>query len=243
MFVQAKDQQVITRCPRIVTECLLARFRFRCTYMYMYNINVRLPIKPCLAYNVCIFGVVACSVYNKHTCLSYLEWSCIVRFWPLNDWRYLPLKPARASLHHFVENITYMYTPGNVVRGNQNYANESFTGASGHELQSVGRMLTNQFSHYLLISKRENRQFGNMVPHSFHFYTRLITKIQGKPSFQPLIWFLVWDKFIPLHLARDILNEKSFACISMSNHFFVGAEMKVIENHIVRFSKIYLQTC
>ena len=32
----------------------------------------------------------------------------------------------------------------------------------------------------------------------------------------------------------------------MSNQFFFGAEMKVIENHIARFSQIsqiYLQTC
>ena len=30
--------------------------------------------------------------------------------------------------------------PGNVVRGNQNYANEIPTGASGYDLQSVDRM-------------------------------------------------------------------------------------------------------
>ena len=36
----------------------------------------------------------------------------------------------------------FNYTPGN-VRGNQNYANEILTGASGHELQSDDRMSTN----------------------------------------------------------------------------------------------------
>ena len=56
------------------------------------------------------------------------------------------------------------YTPCNVVRGNQNYANEILTGASGHELQSVDRMSTNLLSRYLQFSKRENRQFGNVVP-------------------------------------------------------------------------------
>ena len=122
-------------------------------------------------------------------------------------------------------------TPANVVRGNQNYANEILTG--GHELQSVHWMLTNPLSRSLQISKRENRQFGNVFPNSFHFYTRLIPILHGKTSCQLLIWFLV-----PLHLARDKLNKKSAACISMSNHFFFGAEMKVIENHIARFSQI-----
>ena len=43
-------------------------------------------------------------------------------------------------------------TSGNVVRGNQNYANEILTGDSGHELQSVDRMSTNLLSRYLQIS-------------------------------------------------------------------------------------------
>ena len=77
--------------------------------------------------------------------------------------------------------------PGNVVRGNQNYANEILMEASSQELQSVDRMSTNLLSRYLQISKRENRQFGNVVPNSFHFYTRLITKLQGKTSCQLLI--------------------------------------------------------
>ena len=77
--------------------------------------------------------------------------------------------------------------PGNVVRGNQNYANEILTRASGHELQSVDRMSTNRLSRYLQISKRDNRQFGNVVPNSFHFYTKLITKLHGKTSRQLLI--------------------------------------------------------
>ena len=29
----------------------------------------------------------------------------------------------------------------------------------------------------------------------------------------------------------------------MFNHFFIGAEMKVIENHVAWLSQIYLQTC
>ena len=78
-------------------------------------------------------------------------------------------------------------TPGNVVKGNQNYANEILTGASGHELQSVERMSINLSSRYLQISKRENRQFGNVVPSSFYFYTRLITKLHGKTGCQLLI--------------------------------------------------------
>ena len=36
-----------------------------------------------------------------------------------------------------------IYMPGNVVRGNQNYANEILTGASGYDLQSVDRMSPN----------------------------------------------------------------------------------------------------
>ena len=42
-------------------------------------------------------------------------------------------------------------------------------------------------SHYLQISKRENWHFGNVVPSSFHFYTRLITQLHGKTSYQLLI--------------------------------------------------------
>ena len=68
-------------------------------------------------------------------------------------------------------------TPGNVARGNQNYDNEIITRASGHELQSVDRMSRNLSSRYLQISRRENRYFGNVVPNSFHFYTRLVTKL------------------------------------------------------------------
>ena len=81
-------------------------------------------------------------------------------------------------------------TPGNVVRGNQNYANEILTGASGHELQYVDRMSTNPLSRYLQISKRENRQFGNVVPNRCQFYTRQITKLHVKTSCQLLIRFL-----------------------------------------------------
>ena len=82
--------------------------------------------------------------------------------------------------------VNWSFMPGNVIRGNQNYANEILKGASCHELQSVDRMSTNLLSHYLQISKRENRQFGNVVPNSFHFYTRLITKLQGKTGCQLL---------------------------------------------------------
>ena len=82
-------------------------------------------------------------------------------------------------------------TPGNVVRGNQNYANEILMGASGHELQTVDRMSTNLLSRYLLISKRENMHMGNVVLSSFHFYTRLVIKVLGKSSYQLLICFLV----------------------------------------------------
>ena len=81
--------------------------------------------------------------------------------------------------------------PGNVIRGNQNYANEILMGASGHELQTIDRMSTNLLSRYLLIAKRENRQLGTVVLNSFLFYTRLITKICGKSSCQFLICFLV----------------------------------------------------
>ena len=129
-----------------------------------------------------------------------------------------------------------------IIRGNQNDANEILTGASGHELQTVDRMSTNLLSRYSLISKRENRQLGNVVLNSFHFYTTLIIKIHEKSSRQLFICFLVWVKFIPLHLARDKLNKKSAACLSMSNHCFLGAEMNATENHIDRFSKIVKMT-
>ena len=59
-------------------------------------------------------------------------------------------------------------------------ANEIVTGTSVHELQSVERISTNLLLRYLQISKRENRQFGNVVPNSLHFYTSLITKLHGK---------------------------------------------------------------
>ena len=62
-------------------------------------------------------------------------------------------KPGPSSLP--IDPWLPINTPGYVVRGNQNYANKIFTGASGHELQTVGRMSTNLLSRYLLISKRE----------------------------------------------------------------------------------------
>ena len=70
--------------------------------------------------------------------------------------------------------------PGNDVRSSQSYANEILTSASGHDLQAVHRISTNVLSCYLLISQRENRQFGNVVMNSFHFYTRLNTSSRGK---------------------------------------------------------------
>ena len=84
-----------------------------------------------------------------------------------------------------LRNNVHINTPGNVVRGNQNYANEILAGASGHELMTLDRMSTNLLSHYLLISKRKNRQLGNVVLNSFHFYTRLIIKL-AKSSCQLL---------------------------------------------------------
>ena len=87
------------------------------------------------------------------------------------------------SLYMFAQNkgiCICIFTPSNVVRGNQNYANEIPTGAYGHGLQSVDRMSTNLLSRYLQNSKSEIRQFGNVVPNCFHFYTRLITKLHGK---------------------------------------------------------------
>ena len=39
-------------------------------------------------------------------------------------------------------------TPGNVIRGNQNYANEILTGASGNELQSVDRSVITLFTNF-----------------------------------------------------------------------------------------------
>ena len=123
-------------------------------------------------------------------------------------------------------------TPCNVGMGNQNYANEILTGASGHELQTVDRMTTNLLSRYIVISKRESRQLGNVVLISFHFYTRVIIKNRGKSSCQLLICFLVRVRFIPLHLARD-----KFKLGRLSFHaqpFFVWCR----NEHIVRFSKI-----
>ena len=81
------------------------------------------------------------------------------------------------NLQIILTKVLQHFTPDNVVRGNQNYANGLLTGASGHELQTVDRMSTNLLSRYLLIFKRENRQLGNVVLNSFHFYTRLIIKI------------------------------------------------------------------
>ena len=114
--------------------------------------------------------------------------------------------PVQVYCYHNDTMFSNEYTSCNVVRGNQNNANEILTGASGHELRSIDRMSTNLLSCYLQISERKNRQFGNVVPNSFHFCTRLITKLHWKTSCHLLIWFLVWDKFIPLHLAWDKLN-------------------------------------
>ena len=83
--------------------------------------------------------------------------------------------------HCFIFDLIYsVITPGNVVRGNQNYANEILTGASGHELQTVDRMSIILLPRYLLISKREKKQLGNVVLNSFHFCTRLVIEIRGK---------------------------------------------------------------
>ena len=38
--------------------------------------------------------------------------------------------------------------PGNVVRGNKTYANEIFTGASGHELQTVDKSIITLFTNF-----------------------------------------------------------------------------------------------
>ena len=86
------------------------------------------------------------------------------------------------SISTVLLHLVTILTPGNVVRLNPNYANEILTGASGNELQSVDRMSTNLLSLYLEISKRKNRQFGNVIPKSFYFYTRLITKLHEKTS-------------------------------------------------------------
>ena len=139
-------------------------------------------------------------------------WLCheAAEVWSYSTCGYLSIRNLRKTCHvamHHIKVIvivkhlcskayhwrdTACITLGNVVRGNQNYANEILTGASGHELQSVDRMSTNLLPRYLQISKRENRQFGNVVPNSFYFYTILITILQGKTSCQLLIWFLVY---------------------------------------------------
>ena len=47
-------------------------------------------------------------------------------------------------MHNFKVKDTYLqYTPGNVKRGDQSYANEILTRASGQELLAVHRMSTN----------------------------------------------------------------------------------------------------
>ena len=85
-------------------------------------------------------------------------------------------KPGPSSL--FIDPWLPINTPGNVVSDNQNYANKILTGASGHELHTVDRMSTNLLSRYFLISKRDNRQLGNVAVNRFYFYTRLIIKFQ-----------------------------------------------------------------
>ena len=69
--------------------------------------------------------------------------------------------------------------PSNVVRGNQNYANEILMRASGQELQTADRMSTNLLSRYLLISMRENRQLTDVVL-KFSFLYKTDKKISWK---------------------------------------------------------------
>ena len=101
-------------------------------------------------------------------------------------------------------------------------------------------MSTNLLSRYLQISKREYWQFGDVVPNSFHFYTDPITKIHRKTSCQLLIWFLVWDKFIPLTLLRINQIKNWLLAFPCPTIFSLVHKMKVIENHtthIARFSQ------
>ena len=49
------------------------------------------------------------------------------------------------NLQIILTKVLQHFTPDNVVRGNQNYANGILTGASGHELQTVDRMLFTNF--------------------------------------------------------------------------------------------------
>ena len=65
-----------------------------------------------------------------------------------------------------------------------------------------------------------------------------LEKVAKKQAANFLFKFLSWDQFIPLHLARDKLNKKSATCLSLSIPCLFGAEKKVIQNHIARFSKI-----
>ena len=83
-----------------------------------------------------------------------------------------------------IESLT-INTPGNVVRGSQSYVNRM--GASDYCLQTVHRMSTNVLTCYSLSTQKENRQLGNVVLNTFHFYTKLNRNSRGKTSGQRLI--------------------------------------------------------
>ena len=105
------------------------------------------------------------------------------------------------KLHHSEDDIFLSYgMPGNIVLGNQSYANKSLTCAAGHDLQADRRVSTNLLSCYLIISQRENMQLGNVVLYSFHFYTRLNRKSwkNKRPCF-------ILNKFIALQTTRCLV--------------------------------------
>ena len=97
--------------------------------------------------------------FNTGIHILILEYTSFIG---ISLWTFYRFKLIETRMFNFktaLKSILKCSMPGNVVKGNQNYANEILTGASGHELQSVGRMSTNLLSRYLQISKRENRQF------------------------------------------------------------------------------------
>ena len=140
-------------------------------------------------------------------------------------------------MKHLHKILSYQYfTPGNVVRGNQNYANENLTAASGHELQTVDRMSANLLSRYLLISKREND--GQCGSQQFSFLYKTDNKKSWKIKGSAVNLFSCLSQ---IYLTTPCSGYIKLKIGSLSFHvqpFFFGAEMNAIENHIARFSKI-----
>ena len=98
-------------------------------------------------------------------------------------------------------------------------------------------MSTNLLSSYLLISKRENRQVGNVVLYIFISRQNWLENVVEKQTANFYFKFLS-ETNLPTTPCSGQIKLK-IGHLSFHVHIFLFvAETKVIQNHIARFSEI-----